>query len=120
MSKKKKKNAGENFLKMFIELGGAIGEIFNDPKLKAKARQLGVAVEESAKTFAHRFENKKVQGKFKKAGSTAKVFGKQMEVEGKKFGSQMGKLGKQLGQKVEKQVKEIKKKSKTKPKRKKR
>jgi hypothetical protein len=61
---------------MFEAFGGAMSQIFNDPKLKEKARELGKAAKESAETLGERFKDDEVQSKFKDVGKAAQAFGK--------------------------------------------
>jgi hypothetical protein len=53
-----------------------MGQIFNDPKLKEKARELGKAAKESAETLGERFKDDEVKAKFKDVGKAAQAFGK--------------------------------------------
>ena len=77
MSKKKsRRKPARNFQKIFTEFGSAISEVFNDPKLKKEAKELGRSMAVSAKILGKRFKDKEVQAKFKKAGHAAKSFGK--------------------------------------------
>jgi ribosomal-protein-alanine N-acetyltransferase len=71
-----KKTAAGNFGDMFDALGDAMGQIFNDPKLKEKARELGKAAKESAETLGERFKDEEVKAKFKEVGKAAQAFGK--------------------------------------------
>lgn len=71
-----KKNAAGNLGDMFDALGDAMGQIFNDPKLREKARDLGRAARESAETLGERFKDEDVKAKFKDAGKAAQAFGK--------------------------------------------
>ncbi len=77
-----KKNApkstkpSQDFVKIFQELGGAFAEIFNDPKLKTKAKELGQTAAESVSTLGDRFHDQEVQHKFKNAGKAAEKFSK--------------------------------------------
>ena len=61
---------------MFEALGSAMSQIFNDPKLKEKAKDLGKAAKESAETLGERFKDEEVQAKFKEVGRAAQAFGK--------------------------------------------
>ena len=70
------RNAGESLGQMFEAFGQAISEIFNDPELKAKAREFGDAAAQSASTLGHRFEDEDVKEKFRQAGTAAEDFGK--------------------------------------------
>jgi len=70
------KKATENLGDMFGALGQSMEKIFNDPKLKEKATDLGKAVKESAETFKGRFEDEDVKTKFREAGNAAQSFGK--------------------------------------------
>jgi len=71
-----KKTPGDNLGDMFDALGDAMGKIFNDPKLKDKARDLGKAAKESAETLGERLKDEEVKAKFKEAGRAAQAFGK--------------------------------------------
>ena len=71
-----KKTAAGNLGDMFDALGDAMGQIFNDPKLKEKARELGKAAKESAETLGERFKDEEVKAKFKDVGKAAQAFGK--------------------------------------------
>jgi hypothetical protein len=71
-----KKTAADNFGDMFNSLGDAMGQIFNDPKLREKARELGKAAKESAETLGERFKDEEVKAKFRDAGKAAQAFGK--------------------------------------------
>jgi uncharacterized protein (DUF4415 family) len=70
------KDATEQFSKMIKSFGDAISEIFDDPELKKKAKELGEAAKGSAKSFASRFEDEDVKQKFREAGKAAEDFGK--------------------------------------------
>lgn len=70
-----KKSPGESFADMFKEFGSAMSEIFNDPKLKEKAKEFGESASASAKVFASRFKDEDVKNKFKDVGKAAKNFG---------------------------------------------
>lgn len=74
--KSTEKGPGENLGDMFEAFGAAMGKIFNDPELKAKAREFGRSAAQSAQTFAGRFKDEEVKAKFKDAGQAAKDFGK--------------------------------------------
>ena len=99
VKKKKQSKAAKNFGEMFKELGDAMAEIFDDPRLKRDARNFGTSAIKSARTFAGRFKDKDVKVKFSKAGKAAHKFGKEME-----------KIAKETGKKVEKSMKSRKKK----------
>ncbi|MCK5576996.1 MAG: hypothetical protein KAI14_01645 [Dehalococcoidales bacterium] len=71
-----KKGAAENFSEMFKAFGNAVSEIFNDPELKAKAKEFGNSVAESAKTFPSRFKDEEVKNKFRDVGKAARDFGR--------------------------------------------
>ncbi|MBU4293597.1 MAG: hypothetical protein KJ770_06060 [Actinobacteria bacterium] len=70
-----KKSPGGSFADMFKEFGSAMSEIFNDPKLKEKAKEFGESASASAKIFASRFKDEDVKKKFKDVGKAAKNFG---------------------------------------------
>jgi hypothetical protein len=76
--KSQKKNPGESFAEMFKEFGAAMGEIFNDPRLKEKAKEFGESASDSAKAFAGRFKDEEVKNKFRDFGQAAKKFGESM------------------------------------------
>ena len=70
------KKIAEDFSEMFATFGKAMSEIFNDPKLKEKAKDLGKSMAESAETFARRFKDEEVKTKFRKFGKAAEKFGR--------------------------------------------
>jgi len=70
------KTAAENLNDMINALGSAMSQIFNDPQLKEKARDLGKAARESAETLSDRFKDEEVRAKFKEMGKAAQAFGK--------------------------------------------
>ncbi len=74
--KKGKNTPAENFGDMFESFSAALGQIFNDPELKAKAKDFGHSAAESAKTFAGRFKDEDVKAKFRDVGKAAEDFGK--------------------------------------------
>jgi len=74
-----KKSAPENFAEMFKAFGSAISEIFDDPKLKEKAKEFAESAVESAKTFASRFTDDDVKEKFGDVGKAAEDLGKSIK-----------------------------------------
>ncbi|MCL5071172.1 MAG: hypothetical protein M1308_09790 [Actinobacteria bacterium] len=70
-----KKSPGESFADMFKVDALSIFAIFNDPKLKEKAKEFGESASASAKVFASRFKDEDVKRKFKDVGKAAKNFG---------------------------------------------
>jgi len=71
-----KKAATDNFGEMFKAFGEAIGEIFDDPKLKEKAREFAESAADSAKVFGSRLKDEEVKAKFGDVGKAAQDFGK--------------------------------------------
>lgn len=69
-------NPGESLRQMFAAFGDAFGEVFNDPELKAKAKEFGDAATMSAMHLGRRFKDEEVKERFKKAGEAAEVFGR--------------------------------------------
>ena len=74
--KSDKKMTVENFGEMFKAFGDAISEIFDDPKLKEKAKEFAVSATESEKIFGSRFKDEEVKDKFRDVGKAAQDFGK--------------------------------------------
>ncbi len=70
-----KKGTVDSFASMFKEFGNAVAEIFNDPKLKEKAKEFGESAVESAKALGERFKDEDVKSKFKDVGKAAQEFG---------------------------------------------
>jgi len=70
------RSAGDNLEQMFTAFGQAIGEIFNDPELKAKAKELGDAATVSMDALERRFKDEEVREKFRQAGDAAEAFGR--------------------------------------------
>jgi hypothetical protein len=75
MPEESKKSPSETFAEMMKNFGSAMAEIFNDPKLKEKAKEFGESASDSAKAFAGRFKDEEVKDKFKDLGKAAKTFG---------------------------------------------
>jgi len=73
--KSEKKSAAESLGDIFETFGSAVGEIFNDPKLKDTARKFGKSAGESAETFGSRFKDEDVKEKFRDVGKAAQDFG---------------------------------------------
>jgi len=71
-----RKNAAENFGEMFSQFGGALSEIFRDPKVKQKAQEFTQSSKKAAQAFADRFKDEEVKNKFKQAGKAAQEFGR--------------------------------------------
>ena len=76
MPEESKKSPSETFTEMMKNFGSAMAEIFNDPKLKEKAKEFGESASDSAKAFAGRFKDEEVKDKFKDLGKAAKAFKK--------------------------------------------
>ena len=74
--KSNKKTATENFGEMFKTFGDAVSEIFDDPKLKEKAKEFADSAAKSAKIFGSRFKDEEVKDKFRDVGKAAQDFGK--------------------------------------------
>ena len=70
------RSATESLEQMFTAFGQAIGEIFNDPELKAKAKELGGAATVSMEALGQRFKDEEVREKFRRAGDAAEAFGR--------------------------------------------
>jgi hypothetical protein len=79
MKESNQKDALTNFVKMFETFGKAIGQIFDDPELKAKAGEFGKSAVEAANTLGDRFKDEDVQQKFRDIGKAAQEFGKSIE-----------------------------------------
>lgn len=71
--------AAEDFKKVLKELGDALSEVFDDPKLKNEVKRMSRSAVKSAKTFGKRFQDREVREKFKKAGRSAQKFAKEVE-----------------------------------------
>ena len=71
-----KKTAAENLNDMFEAFGTAMSQIFNDPVLKEKAKDLGRAAKESAERLGQRFKDEEAQSRFRDVGRAAQAFGK--------------------------------------------
>jgi len=79
LKKEPHQKAAEDFKKIFKELGDALSEVFDDPKLKNEVKKISQSAVKSAKAFGERFKDKEVREKFKKAGKTAQNFSKEVE-----------------------------------------
>ena len=71
-----KKKTAENFGEIFKVFGDAVSKIFDDPKLKEKAREFAESATESAKIFGSRFKDEEVRNKFRDVGTAAHDFGR--------------------------------------------
>lgn len=67
---------GESLKQVFVTFGDALSEVFNDPELKAKAKELGTAASASATLLGNRFKDDEVRDRFRKAADAAEQFGK--------------------------------------------
>ena len=67
---------GKSFVDIFDKFGSALSEIFNDPDLKAQAREFGKSAGRSADTFASRFRDEEVRARWREVGKAAQNFGK--------------------------------------------
>ena len=74
--KSSKKTTTENFSEMFKTFGDAVSEIFDDPKLKEKAKEFADSAAKSAKIFGSRFKDEEVKDRFRDVGRAAEDFGK--------------------------------------------
>jgi hypothetical protein len=70
------KTTAENFGRLVKAFGNAVGEIFDDPKLKEKAKEFADSAVESAKAFGGRIKDEEVREKFRDVGKAAQDFGK--------------------------------------------
>jgi len=71
-----KRQTVDSFAEMFRSFGQAIGEVFDDPELKKKAKEFADSATDSAKTLANRLNDEDVKAKFKEVGKAAEEFGK--------------------------------------------
>ncbi len=74
--KAQEQNPAEHFGELIKAFGNAVGEIFDDPKLKEKAKEFADSATESAKVFGSRFKDEEVRAKFGDVGKAAQDFGK--------------------------------------------
>jgi len=74
--KAKEKIIAETFSEMIRTFGDAISEVFDDPKLKEKAKEFVESAAESAQIFRSRFKDEEVKARFREAGRAAQDFGK--------------------------------------------
>lgn len=75
-TEKEPKNPAEHLSEMLETFGNAMSEVFNDPKLKEKAKDFARSATESAKTLSDRFHDEKVRDKFREVGKATQEFGK--------------------------------------------
>ncbi len=69
-------NPGDSLRQMFVAFGDAFSEVFNDPELKAKAKEFGEAATDSALQLGRRFKDDDVKQRFRQAGDAAETFGR--------------------------------------------
>lgn len=79
MENDNKKDTLADFAQIFESFGKAIGQIFDDPALKAKAGEFGKSAVEAANTLGDRFQDEDVKRKFREVGEAAQKFGKSVE-----------------------------------------
>ena len=66
----------ESFAELFKTFGQAVGDIFNDPELKEKAKEFADSALVSANKLVDRLKEDDVKEKFKDVGKAAEDFGK--------------------------------------------
>lgn len=69
----------EHFGEMIKSFGNAMGEIFNDPELKEKARSFGDSAVESAKILAGNLKDEDTKARFREVGKAAEDLGKSIQ-----------------------------------------
>lgn len=69
----------DSFGEIFAQFGDAVGQIFDDPKLKDEAQKFTKHAVASAKRFGTRFKDKEVKDKFNQVGKAASKFGKNVK-----------------------------------------
>jgi uncharacterized protein len=74
-----KKQTADSFAEIFRTFGQAMGEVFDDPELKDKAKEFADTATDSAKTLANKFKDEDVKAKFRDVGKAAEEFGKNIE-----------------------------------------
>ena len=74
----KKQSATDSFAELFRAFGQAVGEVFDDPALRSKAREFADSATDSAKILASRFKDEEVQAKFREVGKAAEELGKSL------------------------------------------
>jgi hypothetical protein len=66
----------DNFADLFKTFGQAVGDIFNDPELKKKAKEFADSASASADTLVDRLKEEDIKEKFRDVGKAAENFGK--------------------------------------------
>jgi hypothetical protein len=66
----------ESFADLFKTFGQAVGDIFNDPELKKKAKEFADSASASADTLVDRLKEEDIKEKFRDVGKAAENFGK--------------------------------------------
>ncbi|MDD3678603.1 MAG: hypothetical protein PHD14_05190 [Dehalococcoidales bacterium] len=66
----------ESFAGLFKTFGQAVGDIFNDPELKKKAKEFADSASASANSLVERLKEDDVKEKFRDVGRAAEDFGK--------------------------------------------
>jgi hypothetical protein len=66
----------ESFAGLFKTFGQAVGDIFNDPELKKKAKEFAESASTSANSLVNRLKEDDVKEKFRDVGKAAEDFGK--------------------------------------------
>jgi uncharacterized protein len=73
-----RKQTADSFADIFQVFGQAIGEVFDDPLLKNKAKEFADTAADSARTLADRFKDEEVKAKFRDVGRAAEEFGQNL------------------------------------------
>ncbi len=66
----------ESFAGLLKTFGQAVGDIFNDPELKKKAKEFAESASASADTLVDRLKEEDIKEKFRDVGKAAEDFGK--------------------------------------------
>jgi len=88
-SKEEYKKIPEALNQLFTSFGETLSEIFDDPELKSKARELGSGAAASASLFASRFKDEDVRQKFQQVGEAARQFGTSVARSTEEFASRV-------------------------------
>ncbi len=88
MTEQADNNPGKSLVDLLNKFGSALGEIFNDPELKAKAQEFGKSAGSSADAFASRFRDEDVKARWREVGKAAQEFGKSISEQFKSDKSQ--------------------------------
>ena len=80
MARSERETAAERFGELFKKFGDAMGDIMDDPELRAKAKEFSkVAVDAAARVIEKKIKDEEIRKKFRNVGEAAQNLGESLE-----------------------------------------